>query len=129
VILINLLPHRGRLDGARSIFFATQPGCCCAHWLLIGFAFYSWCKTRIEQIRKNTLLKPEITRLDTDQRYCYATSLEIAALRGRAGVMLLERTCKVLLKVPVELLNELVLQLLAAINSIEQENQNILITD
>lgn len=128
MILINLLPHReAARKNRREVFFATL-GAAALTGLLISFGIYSWYGTRInEQIGKNTLLKTEITRLEAQIKDIATLQAEIAALRARQNAV---EDLQGDRNLPVELLNELVLQLPDGvyINSMKQENQNILIT-
>jgi type IV pilus assembly protein PilN len=127
VILVNLLPHREAARKRRREVFFTTLGIAALVGGLICGAVYSWYLTQIENQRgKNTFLKTEITRLETQIKDIATLQAEIAALRARQHAV---EDLQGNRNLPVYLLNELVKQLPDGvyINSMKQDNQTILI--
>ena len=128
MILVNLLPHReAARKRRREAFFATL-GLAAIAGLLISGAVYSWYLTQIETQRgKNLFLKTEITRLESQIKEISTLQAEIAALRARQNAV---EDLQGNRNLPVYLLNELVKQLPDGIyiNSMKQDNQNVLIS-
>jgi type IV pilus assembly protein PilN len=127
VILVNLLPHREAARKRRREVFFTTLGIAALVGGLICGAVYSWYLAQIESQRgKNTFLKTEITRLETQIKDIATLQAEIAALRAR---QLAVEDLQGNRNLPVYLLNELVKQLPDGvyINSMKQDNQTILI--
>jgi type IV pilus assembly protein PilN len=128
VILVNLLPHREAARKRRREVFFTTLGIAALVGGLICGAVYSWYLTQIENQRgKNTFLKTEITRLETQIKDIASLQAEIAALRARQHAV---EDLQGNRNLPVYLLNEMVKQLPDGvyINSLKQDNQTILIT-
>jgi type IV pilus assembly protein PilN len=127
VILVNLLPHReAARKRRREVFFTTLGVAALVGGLICG-AVYSWYLTQIESQReKNTFLKTEITRLETQIKDIASLQAEIAALRARQHAV---EDLQGNRNLPVYLLNEMVKQLPDGvyINSMKQDNQTILI--
>jgi type IV pilus assembly protein PilN len=127
VILVNLLPHREAARKRRREVFFTTLGIAALVGGLICGAVYSWYLAQIENQRgKNTFLKTEITRLETQIKDIATLQAEIAALRARQHAV---EDLQGNRNLPVYLLNELVKQLPDGvyINSMKQDNQTILI--
>jgi type IV pilus assembly protein PilN len=128
VILVNLLPHREAARKRRREVFFTTLGIAALVGGLICGAVYSWYLAQIENQRgKNTFLKTEITRLETQIKDIATLQAEIAALRARQHAV---EDLQGNRNLPVYLLSELVKQLPDGvyINSMKQDNQTILIT-
>jgi type IV pilus assembly protein PilN len=128
VILVNLLPHREAARKRRREVFFTALGIAALVGGLICGAVYSWYLTQIENQRgKNTFLKTEVTRLETQIKDIASLQAEIAALRARQHAV---EDLQGNRNLPVYLLNELVKQLPDGvyINSMKQDNQTILIS-
>jgi type IV pilus assembly protein PilN len=128
VILVNLLPHReAARKRRREVFFTTLGMAALVGGLICG-AVYSWYLTQIESQReKNTFLKTEISRLESQIKNIATLQAEIAALRARQHAV---EDLQGNRNLPVYLLSELVKQLPDGvyINSMKQDNQTILIT-
>jgi type IV pilus assembly protein PilN len=128
VILVNLLPHReAARKRRREAFFATL-GLAAIVGLLISGAIYSWYLTQIDiQRGKNNFLKTEITKLESQIKDIATLQSEIAALRARQNAV---EDLQGNRNLPVYLLSELTKQLPDGvyINSMKQDNQNVLIT-
>lgn len=128
MILVNLLPHREAARKRRREVFFTALGIAALVGGLICGVVYSWYRAQIEsQQEKNTFLKTEITRLETQIKDIATLQAEIAALRAR---QLAVEDLQGNRNLPVYLLNELVRQLPDGvyINSMKQDNQTILLT-
>lgn len=128
MILVNLLPHReAARKRRREAFFATL-GLAAIAGLVISGAIYSWYLTQIDLQRgKNNFLKTEITKLETQIKDIATLQAEIAALRARQNAV---EDLQGNRNLPVYLLSELTRQLPDGvyINSMKQDNQNVLIT-
>ncbi|MCZ8257170.1 MAG: PilN domain-containing protein [Polaromonas sp.] len=128
MILVNLLPHReAARKRRREVFFAALGIAALIGGLICG-AVYSWYLAQIEAQRgKNNFLKTEITRLEGQIKDIATLQAEIAALRARQNAV---EDLQGNRNMPVYLLSELVKQLPDGvyINSMKQENQNVLIT-
>lgn len=128
MILINLLPHReAARKHRREVFFATLGMAALAGGLICG-AVYSWYGVQIEnQQGKNTFLKTEITRLETQIKDIATLQSEIAALKARQIAV---EDLQGNRNLPVYLLSELVRQLPDGvyINSMKQVDQAVMIT-
>ncbi|NMM08228.1 PilN domain-containing protein [Polaromonas sp.] len=127
MILVNLLPHREAARKRRREVFFTTLGIAALVGGLICGAVYSWYLAQIESQRgKNTFLKTEITRLETQIKDIASLQSEIAALRARQHAV---EDLQGNRNLPVYLLNELVKQLPDGvyINSMKQDDQTILI--
>ncbi|WP_309678522.1 PilN domain-containing protein [Polaromonas sp.] len=128
MILVNLLPHReAARKRRREVFFATL-GIAALIGLLICAGVYSWYLAQIESQRgKNTFLKTEIARLESQIKDIATLQAEIAALRARQNAV---EDLQGNRNLPVYLLSELVRQLPDGvyINSMKQDNQTVLLT-
>ncbi len=128
MILINLLPHReAARKHRREAFFVALGIAVLAGGLLCG-AVYSWYQAQISgQQGKNTFLKTEITRLESQIKEIAGLQQEIAALRARQNAV---EDLQGNRNLPVYLLNELVKQLPDGVylKSMKQDNQVILLT-
>ncbi len=128
MILVNLLPHReAARKRRREAFFATL-GLAAIVGLLISGVIYSWYLTQIDLQRgKNTFLKTEITKLESQIKDIATLQAEIAALRARQNAV---EDLQGNRNLPVYLLSELTKQLPDGvyINSMKQDNQSVLIT-
>ena len=128
MILINLLPHREAARKSRQEKFYAILGFSALLGILISMGVYSWYASKIDaQKGKNAFLSVEIKQLDSQIKDIATLQAEIAALKARQNAVedLQENR-----NLPVDLLSELVRQLPDGvyINSMKQENQNILIT-
>ena len=128
MILINLLPHREAARKSRQEKFYAILGFSALLGMLISMGVYSWYVSKIDaQKEKNAFLSAEIKRLDSQIKDIATLQAEITALKARQNAVedLQENR-----NLPVDLLSELVRQLPDGvyINSMKQENQNILIT-
>ena len=128
MILINLLPHREAARKSRQEKFYAILGFSALLGILISVGVYSWYASKIDvQKGKNAFLSVEIKQLDSQIKDIATLQAEIAALKARQNAVedLQENR-----NLPVDLLSELVRQLPDGvyINSMKQENQNILIT-
>lgn len=128
MILINLLPHREAARKQRRELFFITLGAAALLGLVISFGIYSWYEAKIDaQRQKNTFLKNEISKLETQIKDIATLQAEIAALRARQNAV---EDLQANRNLPVDLLSELVQQLPDGvyINSMKQENQSIVIT-
>ena len=128
MILINLLPHREAARKQKREFFFVMLGIAALLGGLICGGVYSWYQTQISgQKDKNSLLKREITKLESQIKDIAGLQQEIAALRARQGAV---EELQGNRNLPVYLLTELVKQLPDGvyINSMKQDNQIVLIT-
>lgn len=128
MILINLLPHREAARKSRQEKFYAILGFSALLGMLISMGVYSWYVSKIDaQKEKNAFLSAEIKQLDSQIKDIATLQAEITALKARQNAVedLQENR-----NLPVDLLSELVRQLPDGvyINSMKQENQNILIT-
>lgn len=128
MILVNLLPHReAARKRQREIFFVTLGIAALVGGLICG-AVYSWYQAQIAgQRNKNVVLKTEITKLEGQIKDIAGLQQEIAALRARQNAV---EDLQGNRNMPVNLLAELVTQLPDGvyINSMRQDNQNVIIT-
>lgn len=128
MILINLLPHREVARKLRREFFFITLGLAVLLGSLISGGIYSWYQTQIaSQKDKNTLLKTEIVKLETQIKDIATLQQEIAALRARQTAV---EELQGNRNLPVYLLTELVKQLPDGvfITSMKQDNQLVSIT-
>lgn len=128
MILVNLLPHREAARKRKRELFFTTLGVAALVGGLIGGGVYSWYQARIsDQQYKNTILKNEITKLESQIKDIAGLQQEIAALRARQTAV---EDLQGNRNLPVYLLDELVKQLPDGvyINSMKQENQTVQLT-
>ena len=128
MILINLLPHREAARKRRREAFFASLGLAALAGVLICGALYSWYLAQIDgQRARNTFLQAEITRLDGQIKDIATLQAEITALKARQTAV---EDLQGNRNLPVYLLNEMVKQLPDGvyINSLKQENQNVLVT-
>lgn len=128
MILINLLPHREAARKSRQEKFYVLLGLSVLFGMLISAGIYSWYVAKIDAQRgKNAFLAVEIKRLDNQIKDIATLQAEISALKARQSAV---EDLQGNRNLPVDLLSELVRQLPDGvyINSMKQENQNILIT-
>ena len=127
MILINLLPHRETAKKNRRDRFYAALGFSALIGVLISIGIYTWYTAKIDlQLSKNSFLNAEIKRLDGQIKDIATLQGEITALRARQNAV---EDLQGNRNLPVDLLNELVKQLPDGVyvNSMKQENQNILI--
>jgi type IV pilus assembly protein PilN len=128
VILINLLPHReAARKRRREAFFATLGASAIAGGVIAG-AIYGWYAAQISnQQAKNTMLRTEITKLETQIKDIANLQAEIAALRARQQAV---EDLQADRNMPVHLMNELVRQLPDGVyvTSVRQDNQTVTIS-
>ena len=128
MILINLLPHREAARKRRRETFFASLGLAALAGVLICGALYSWYLAQIDSQRaRNTFLQTEITRLDGQIKDIATLQAEITALKARQTAV---EELQGNRNLPVFLLNEMVKQLPDGvyINSLKQENHNVLLT-
>ncbi len=128
MILINLLPHREATRKRKRELFFIALGIAALTGVLLCGAVYSWYQAQISgQQGKNTFLKTEITRLESQIKEIAGLQQEIAALRARQNAV---EDLQGNRNLPVYLLNELVKQLPDGVylNSMKQDNQVVLLT-
>jgi len=128
VILVNLLPHREAARKRRREAFFVALGVAAIAGVLLCGAVYSWYQAQISgQQGKNTFLKTEITRLESQIKEIAGLQQEIAALRARQMAV---EDLQGNRNLPVYLLDELVRQLPDGVyvTSMKQENQVVLLT-
>ena len=108
MILINLLPHReaAKLKRKES-FFVSLAASALLGCLLAGL-IYVWFQVQItEQQARNTVLRSENTRLDTQIKEVASLQKEISGLRSRQEAVEDLQTER---NLPVHLMNEIVKQ-------------------
>ena len=123
MILVNLLPHREAARKRKRELFFIAIGIAAVVGGLICGGVYSWYQAQIAgQQNKNTILKNEITKLDTQIKDIANLQQEIAALRARQSAV---EDLQGNRNLPVYLLDELVRQLPDGvyITNMKQENQ------
>ena len=121
MILINLLPHREATRKRRKEAFQATMVLSALMGLLIIGAVYWWYQMMIEaQQAKNSMLRAEITVLETQIKEIAGLENEIMALRARQKAVEDLQSDR---NLPVHMLNELVAQLPDGvyITSIKQE--------
>ncbi|MEE9870522.1 MULTISPECIES: PilN domain-containing protein [Delftia] len=121
MILINLLPHREATRKRRKEAFQATMVLSALIGLLIIGAVYWWYQTMIEaQQAKNSMLRAEITVLESQIKEIAGLEDEITALRARQKAVEDLQSDR---NLPVHMLNELVAQLPDGvyITSIKQE--------
>jgi type IV pilus assembly protein PilN len=108
VILINLLPHREDKRRARKrAFFVGLAACAIGGIAIVGIWYSVLQQLTSAQDSRNTFLKAEIARLDTQIKDIATLRSEIEALKARQRAVEDLQTDR---NVPVHLLNELVRQ-------------------
>jgi type IV pilus assembly protein PilN len=118
MILINLLPHReaAKLKRKES-FFVSLAASALLGCLLAGLIFV-WYQVQItEQQARNTVLRSENARLDTQIKEVATLQKEISGLRARQEAVEDLQTER---NLPVHLMNELV-----ALTGIAQSNERV----
>lgn len=128
MILVNLLPHREAARKRRRETFYATLGAAGIAGLLVSGAIFSWYSAQIDlQRARNDFLKIEITKLESQIKDIATLQSEIAALRARQNAV---EDLQGNRNLPVHLLSELTRQLPDGvyINTLKQDNQNILIT-
>jgi type IV pilus assembly protein PilN len=127
VILINLLPHREekRRQRKRS-FFAGLAACALGGVAVVGIWYSVLQQMTAAQESRNTFLKAEITRLDSQIKDIATLKAEIEALKARQKAVEDLQTNR---NVPVHLLTELVRQTPEGVylNTIRQTGQVVAI--
>ena len=109
MILINLLPHREAARKRRKEAFQATMVLSALIGLLMAGAIYWWFQVMIEnQQAKNSLLRSEITVLESQIREIAGLEGEITALRARQKAVEDLQSDR---NLPVHMLNELVTQL------------------
>ncbi|ATH11898.1 PilN domain-containing protein [Delftia acidovorans] len=125
MILINLLPHREATRKRRKEAFQATMVLSALIGLLIIGAVYWWYQMMIEaQQAKNTMLRAEITVLESQIKEIAGLEDEITALRARQKAVEDLQSDR---NLPVHMLNELVAQLPDGvyITSIRQEGLSV----
>jgi type IV pilus assembly protein PilN len=125
VILINLLPHREARRAQRKRAFFVGLGGSFAGGLLIAVVWYSALQqVTAAQIDRNSFLKAEIARLDTQIKDIATLRQDIEALKARQRAVEDLQTDR---NVPVYLLNELTRQVPEGVylTSINQQGQTV----
>lgn len=108
MILINLLPHREEKRRQRKrAFFAGVVACALAGVAIVGVWYSVLQQMTAAQESRNSFLKAEIARLDTQIKDIATLRAEIEALKARQKAVEDLQTDR---NVPVHLLNELVRQ-------------------
>ncbi len=125
MILINLLPHREARRAQRKRAFFVGLGGSFAGGLLIAVVWYSALQqVTAAQIDRNSFLKAEIARLDTQIKDIATLRQDIEALKARQRAVEDLQTDR---NVPVYLLNELTRQVPEGVylTSINQQGQTV----
>ena len=125
MILINLLPHREATRKRRKEAFQATMVLSALIGLLIIGAVYWWYQMMIEaQQAKNSMLRAEITVLESQIKEIAGLEDEITALRARQKAVEDLQSDR---NLPVHMLNELVAQLPdgVCITSIRQEGLSV----
>jgi type IV pilus assembly protein PilN len=125
VILINLLPHREARRAQRKRAFFIGLGGSFAGGLLIAAVWYSALQqVTAAQIDRNSFLKAEIARLDSQIKDIATLRQDIEALKARQRAVEDLQTDR---NVPVYLLNELTRQVPEGVylTSINQQGQTV----
>jgi type IV pilus assembly protein PilN len=128
MILINLLPHREAARKRQKDQFYTQLGLSALLGGVICGAIFTWYQGQISsQQSRNEFLQAEIKKLEAEIKDIASLQREIASLRARQTAV---ENLQGDRNLPVHLLDELVAQLPDGIylNSMRQENQNVLLT-
>lgn len=128
MILVNLLPHREAARKRRREAFFVALGMAALVGGLICGAVYSWYQAQISgQQGRNTFLKSEITRLESQIKEIAGLQQEIAALRARQNAV---EELQGNRNLPVYLLDELVRQLPDGVylTTMKQDNQTVMLT-
>lgn len=109
MILINLLPHREAARKRRKEAFQATMVLSALIGLLVAGAIYWWFQSMIEnQQTKNSLLRTQITVLESQIKEIAGLEGEITALRARQKAVEDLQSDR---NLPVHMLNELVAQL------------------
>jgi type IV pilus assembly protein PilN len=128
VILINLLPHREEKRRQRKRAYFVSLGACALAGAGIVLIWYSVLQQMSSaQEQRNSFLKAEISRLDTQIKDIATLRAEIDALKARQKAVEDLQTDR---NVPVYLLNELVKQTPEGLflTSIRQNGQVVAVT-
>lgn len=128
MILINLLPYREekRLQRKRA-FFAILAASALAGLVVVGIWYSALLQMTDAQESRNTFLKAEITRLETQIKDIATLRAEIEALKARQAAVEDLQTDR---NTPVHLLNELVKQAPEGVylNSIKQTGLTVAVS-
>ena len=127
MILINLLPHREAARKQRRDAFNVSMGLAFLAGGLIAGMIFLWFQSRIsDQQLQNSVLQPEIKRLEGQIKEIAGLESEIAALRARQQAVEDLQSDR---NVPVHLMTELVKQFPDGvyISSMRQERQSVLL--
>ena len=125
MILINLLPHREAARKRRRETFYATLGLAAVLGVILSGVVFLWLESQIStQQAKNTLLKTEIGKLETQIKEISTLQSEIAALRARQQAV---EDLQGDRNLPVHLMNELVRQLPDGVylTSMKQDNQTV----
>ncbi len=128
MILINLLPHREEKRKQRKqSFFIALAGCLVLGGLITGAWFSVLQQMTSAQESRNSFLKSEIARLDTQIKDIATLRTEIEALKARQKAVEDLQTDR---NVPVHLLDELVKQTPEGVylSTIKQNGQIVTLT-
>ena len=128
MILINLLPHREEKRRQRKrAFFASLVACALAGVAIVGVWYSVLQQMTAAQESRNSFLRAEIARLDTQIKDIATLRAEIEALKARQKAVEDLQTDR---NVPVHLLNELVRQTPEGVylTSIRQTGQVVALT-
>lgn len=128
MILINLLPHREEKRKQRKrAFFASLAACALGGLVIVGIWYSVIEQMTAAQESRNSFLKAEIARLDTQIKDIATLRTEIDALKARKTAVEDLQTDR---NVPVHLLDELVKQTPEGVylTSIKQNGNVVAIT-